>query len=170
MMRARLGLCGNQLRLSFSKRTGPPSASTPSSSSALPSTPYFLLPTSYFLLPTSYFLLPTFVRPLVQLCAPSPSSSPSASNLPLPWPIRFTPRCSPILLVHHLSKTSVIAQQPHPLTETMIMIIIIHRYRAAQGYLASHSVHQTPEHYKKCGKLRPSQKNTVGNRRLSARA
>ncbi|KAH5338117.1 hypothetical protein HBI67_124790 [Parastagonospora nodorum] len=44
--------------------------------------------------------------------------------------------------LHHLSKLAVIAQQCHSLTKTVMMI---QPYKAAQGYLAIHSVHQTPE-------------------------
>lgn len=78
------------------------------------------------------------------------TSPQTLSNLPLAWPTRFTPRCSPILLVHHLLKLSIIAQQYHSLQRTVIMI---QRYKATQGYLASHSVHQTPEHYKKMSQI-----------------
>ncbi|KAH4073378.1 hypothetical protein HBI70_206570 [Parastagonospora nodorum] len=44
--------------------------------------------------------------------------------------------------LHHLSKLAVIAQQCHSLKKTVMMI---QPYKAAQGYLAIHSVHQTPE-------------------------
>ncbi|KAH4099563.1 hypothetical protein HBH92_009270 [Parastagonospora nodorum] len=136
-MRARLGLCGSQLRPSFSKRTGPPpSASTPNSSSALHG--------DALLIPLHGMLL--------CVLTPSSTSAPNYRDITL-HAIKSTPGMAhslhtalqPHLVsasLHHLSKLAVIAQQCHSLKKTVMMI---QPYKAAQGYLAIHSVHQTPE-------------------------
>ncbi|KAH5230360.1 hypothetical protein HBH68_013100 [Parastagonospora nodorum] len=91
---------------------------------------------------------------VVQLCVltPSSTSAPNYRDITL-HAIKSTPGMAhslhtalqPHLVsasLHHLSKLAVIAQQCHSLTKTVMMI---QPYKAAQGYLAIHSVHQTPE-------------------------
>ncbi|KAH5430361.1 hypothetical protein HBI46_008730 [Parastagonospora nodorum] len=143
-MRARLGLCGSQLRPSFSKRTAQPYTAT------LCLFPYTACS---WQLPARPLLFPGPCA-VVQLCVltPSSTSAPNYRDITL-HAIKSTPGMAhslhtalqPHLVsasLHHLSKLAVIAQQCHSLTKTVMMI---QPYKAAQGYLAIHSVHQTPE-------------------------
>ncbi|KAH3950256.1 hypothetical protein HBH53_077120 [Parastagonospora nodorum] len=156
-MRARLGLCGSQLRPSFSKRTGhPPPPVLQPRTLAQPYT------ATLCLFPYTACSWQLSARPLlfpgpcavVQLCVltPSSTSAPNYRDITL-HAIKSTPGMAhslhtalqPHLVsasLHHLSKLAVIAQQCHSLTKTVMMI---QPYKAAQGYLAIHSVHQTPE-------------------------
>ncbi|KAH4110936.1 hypothetical protein JI435_400810 [Parastagonospora nodorum SN15] len=155
-MRARLGLCGSQLRPSFSKRTGPPPPVLQPRTLAQPYTATLCLfpyTACSWQLPARPLLFPGPCA-VVQLCVltPSSTSAPNYRDITL-HAIKSTPGMAhslhtalqPHLVsasLHHLSKLAVIAQQCHSLTKTVMMI---QPYKAAQGYLAIHSVHQTPE-------------------------
>ncbi|KAH5529240.1 hypothetical protein HBI29_013510 [Parastagonospora nodorum] len=131
-MRARLGLCGSQ----------PPPPVLQPRTLAQPYT-------------ATLCLFPyTACSWQLSLCVltPSSTSAPNYRDITL-HAIKSTPGMAhslhtalqPHLVsasLHHLSKLAVIAQQCHSLKKTVMMI---QPYKAAQGYLAIHSVHQTPE-------------------------